>query len=109
MQHCKVRGEDLLVNFSIKNSLQILDSTERYNFSLHCVIPQVNLHGKLSAKGGHGGKTSNYSDYCGDGGGGGLIHIRSFDSYFSDSSVFDLKGGRGLEDGKDGIFRSVGE
>lgn len=62
----------------------------------------------LSVKGGHGGKTSNYSDFCGDGGGGGVIVIKSYDFQFSNSSLIDLSGGFGLENGTDGVMQTNG-
>ena len=62
------------------------------------------MHGELSVKGGNSGFTSNYSDYCGDGGGGGIIHITSPDISFSNQSAVNYSGGRGLENGLTGLL-----
>ena len=59
----------------------------------------------LKADGGHSGKTSNYSDYCGDGGGGGVIDVMSLDYSISAPNFMSVHGGRGLENGQPGKRR----
>ena len=65
------------------------------------------VDGELSARGGNSGISSNYSDYCGDGGGGGVIDVTGLDVLFSKSSAVHYSGGRGLENGSMGQFRST--
>ena len=62
------------------------------------------VEGELSVMGGNSGISSNYSDYCGDGGGGGVILIRALDIRFSNLSTVHHSGGRGLENGSIGLF-----
>ena len=65
------------------------------------------MEGELSVRGGNSGISSNYSDYCGDGGGGGVIDITGLDVLLSNSSAIHYSGGRGLENGSKGQFLSM--
>ena len=56
---------------------------------------------RLSAAGGDSGYSSNTSDYCASGGGGGVIQIFSSDIEIKGKT--DVRGGKGLDSGEDGV------
>ena len=64
----------------------------------------IGKNGSLSASGGNSGYSSNHSHYCGGGGGGGVIQVFSLtDTDYRADSLKRTRGGRGIQDGEEGL------
>jgi len=101
------KGRILANGFNVKNTSHPACSGGSAGGRIKLDAAKVVVDGELSARGGNSGISSNYSDYCGDGGGGGVIDVTGLDVLFSKSSAVHYSGGRGLENGSMGQFRST--
>ena len=73
-----------------------------YPFNFQVVIGSK---GRLSAVGGDSGYSLKISHYCGGGGGGGVIQVFSsvdIKNYTANSTIH-TRGGRGIQDGEEGL------
>ncbi|XP_065064148.1 uncharacterized protein LOC135690509 isoform X2 [Rhopilema esculentum] len=97
------RGKIIANGYSVTNTSYPACSGGSSGGKIVLAANKVVLEGELSAVGGNSGKTSNYSDYCGDGGGGGVILVKSFSYHTAGSFVIKVEGGKGLVNGTNGI------